>query len=89
MNKLREKQRIKMELENIILGKALPEIVFDVDYLYDLAEENKEKFQTAKPFQHIMFDNFLEEKTYNLLRDEHKIGKEVPVKVRLDALGNS
>ncbi len=49
--------------------------MFDYDHLYDLAEKNKEGFQTAKPFQHIMFDNFLEEKTYNVLRDGHQIGR--------------
>ncbi len=55
--------------------KHSPKVIFDYDHLYDLAEKNKEKFQTAKPFQHVMFDNFLEEKTYNLIRDNHQNGR--------------
>ncbi len=55
--------------------KEFPKIIFDYDHLYDLADLNKEKFQKAKPFQHIMFDNFLEEKTYNLIRDNHQKGR--------------
>ena len=51
-----------------------PEAIFDYD-LYDLAERNKGNFQTAKPFQHIAFDNFLEEEAYNFIRDNHQKGK--------------
>ncbi len=49
---------------------------FNFNHLYDLAEKNKEKFQKAKPFQHVMFDSFLNEMAYNLVRDNHSIGRE-------------
>jgi len=44
------------------------------DYLYDLAEKNKEKFKSAEPFPHIMFDNFLDDKSYEIVKNNHTIG---------------
>lgn len=40
---------------------ALPEQFFDLKKLDELAEKNKEKYQNAKPFSHIAFDDFLNE----------------------------
>ncbi len=57
-------------------NRNYPEVIFDYDRLYDLAEKNKEKFKSAKPFQHIMFDNFLEKETYNFIRDNHQKGED-------------
>ena len=52
-----------------------PQIPLDYDYLYNLAEQNKEKFRSAEPFPHIVFDNFLNEKAYMLICDNHQVGR--------------
>ena len=53
-----------------------PKIPLDYDYLYDLAEKNKDKFRSGEPFPHIMFDNFLDETAYMLVRDYHQVGRQ-------------
>ncbi len=52
-----------------------PKIPLDYDYLYDLAEKNKEKFRSGEPFPHIVFDNFLDKTAYTLVRDYHQVGR--------------
>ncbi len=57
------------------MSKLCQEIIFDYDNLYDLAEKNKEKFQKAEPFQHIMFDNFLNYDSYRIIKHNYQGGK--------------
>lgn len=42
----------------------------DYDRIYKLASENYDDFQESEPFRHVVIDNFLHEKTYDLIKGE-------------------
>ena len=75
MSGMSTKERVLEGIAEFKKTQNLSGINFDYEHLYDLAEKNKEKFQQAKPFPHVMFDNFLDEKIYTLVRDNHEKGK--------------
>ena len=62
-------------LDPIDENEDFPEVIFDYDRLYGLAERNKEEFLNSKPFPHIVLDNFLEDRTYELVKRNHIKGR--------------
>ena len=50
--------------------KMIPAFYFDPDDLARVAEQNREAFKTASPFQHVVFDDFLPQEVVDLLIGE-------------------